>query len=354
MSILKLAPACKDYLWGGTKLITDYGKRYDGARLAETWELSGHPDGPSVLTSGPDAGKTLAEYLAAHPGALGEHGRKFAELPVLIKLIDAAKDLSIQVHPDDAYARAHEGQNGKTEMWYVLSAEPDAFLYCGFSRDISRDELKRRIADNTLPEVLRRVNVKAGDTVFIPAGTIHAICRGIVVAEVQQSSNVTYRVCDYGRLGPDGKPRALHIAQALDVTRRTAGVPTPVPPPAGGSSPWFAPAAPGHRTPLPGPATPPAETLPAAGPDRGTWEKRGAYPPIVPTRAVLQIPPGLRSLTEHPPPHPLPDRHRGGLRRSSPGRVDLWPAGPSLPGQPVPTDPIPPPGTGHGRRRLPS
>ena len=95
MSILKLTPACKDYLWGGTKLITDYGKRYDGARLAETWELSGHPDGPSVLASGPDAGKTLAEYLAAHPGALGEHGRKFAELPVLIKLIDAAKDLSI-------------------------------------------------------------------------------------------------------------------------------------------------------------------------------------------------------------------------------------------------------------------
>ena len=227
MSILKLPPACKDYLWGGTKLITDYGKRYDGARLAETWELSGHPDGPSVLASGPDAGKSLADYLAAHPGALGEHGRKFAELPVLIKLIDAAKDLSIQVHPDDAYARAHEGQNGKTEMWYVLSAEPDACLYCGFSRDISRDELKRRIADNALPEVLRRVNVKAGDTVFIPAGTIHAICRGIVVAEVQQSSNVTYRVCDYGRLGPDGKPRALHIAQALDVTRRTAGVPTP-------------------------------------------------------------------------------------------------------------------------------
>ena len=105
MSILKLAPACKDYLWGGTKLITDYGKRYDGARLAETWELSGHPDGPSVLASGPDAGKTLAEYLAAHPGALGEHGRKFAELPVLIKLIDAAKDLSIQVPTTTTPAR---------------------------------------------------------------------------------------------------------------------------------------------------------------------------------------------------------------------------------------------------------
>jgi len=227
MSILKLLPACKDYLWGGTKLITDYGKRYEGTRLAETWELSCHPDGPSVLASGLDAGKTLADYLAAHPEALGELGRKFAEFPVLIKLIDAARDLSIQVHPNDAYARAHEGQNGKTEMWYVLSAAPDAFLYCGFARDISKEEFERRIADNTLPEVLRRVGVKAGDTVFIPAGTIHAICRGIVVAEVQQSSNVTYRVCDYGRLGADGRPRALHIAQALDVTRRTAGVPTP-------------------------------------------------------------------------------------------------------------------------------
>ena len=227
MPILKLLPACKDYLWGGTRLINDYGKRYDGARLAETWELSCHPDGPSVLADGPDAGETLAAYLAAHPAALGERGRKFAEFPVLIKLIDAARDLSIQVHPDDTYARAHEGQNGKTEMWYVLSAAPDAFLYCGFARDISRDELARRIADNTLPEVLRRVNVRAGDTVFIPAGTIHAICRGIVVAEVQQSSNVTYRVCDYGRLGADGRPRALHIAQALDVTRRTAGVSVP-------------------------------------------------------------------------------------------------------------------------------
>lgn len=225
MAILRLLPACKDHLWGGTKLITDYGKRYDGARLAETWELSCHPDGPSVLAEGLNAGETLTAYLAAHPEAAGEHGRKFTDFPVLIKLIDAARDLSIQVHPDDAYARAHEGQNGKTEMWYVLSAAPDAFLYCGFARDISRDELVRRIADNTLPEVLRRVNVKAGDTVFIPAGTIHAICRGIVVAEVQQSSNVTYRVCDYGRLGADGKPRALHIAQALDVTRRTAGVP---------------------------------------------------------------------------------------------------------------------------------
>ena len=228
MSILKLAPACKDYLWGGTKLITDYGKRYDGARLAETWELSGHPDGPSVLASGPDAGKTLADYLAAHPGALGEHGRKFAELPVLIKLIDAAKDLSIQVHPDDAYARAHEGQNGKTEMWYVLSAAPDAFLYCGFSRDISRDELARRIADNTLPEVLRRVNVKAGDTVFIPAGTIHASGHNQVILEIGSLTvgSYTYKLYDYQRIDPQtGLPRPIHLAAGRKVIHpeRTAG-----------------------------------------------------------------------------------------------------------------------------------
>ena len=120
---------------------------------------------------------------------------------------------------DDAYARLHEGQNGKTEMWHVLEAEPGAFLYCGFDHEITREEFARRIHNNTLPEVLHRIPVKKGDTLFIPAGTIHAICRGIVVAEVQQSSNVTYRVYDYGRLGADGQPRALHIRQALDVTR---------------------------------------------------------------------------------------------------------------------------------------
>lgn len=227
MPIIRLAPACKDYLWGGRTLINDYHKRFGGARLAETWELSCHEAGLSVIAEGEHAGETLRDHLARHPEALGENGRQFAEFPVLIKLIDADRDLSIQVHPGDAYARAHEGQNGKTEMWYVLSAAPGAFLYCGFARTLTREEFRTRIEDGTLPEVLRRVSVKAGDVVFIPAGTIHAICRGIVVAEVQQSSNVTYRVCDYGRLGADGKPRALHIAPALEVTNLSAGVEQP-------------------------------------------------------------------------------------------------------------------------------
>lgn len=223
MPILKLIPACKDYLWGGRRLIDEYQKPFSGARLAETWELSAHPDGQSVIEGGAYAGQTLLSFLAAHPDALGTRGG--SALPVLIKLIDAAGDLSIQVHPDDAYARAHEGQNGKTEMWYILDAAPGAYLYCGFARDVTRQEFAVRIENNTLPEVLRRIDVKAGDVIFIPAGTIHAICRGVLVAEVQQSSNVTYRVYDYGRVGADGKPRALHIPQALAVTRLSEGVP---------------------------------------------------------------------------------------------------------------------------------
>ena len=213
MAIIRLSPACKDYLWGGTRLKEDFGIKSDLVPTAEAWVLSCHPDGPSRL---PD-GTTLPDYIAAHSGCLGTHCAGVSDLP-LIKLIDAKKDLSIQVHPSDNYAQAHEGQPGKTEMWYVLDCEPGAFLYYGFSQAISQAEFARRIRDNTLPEVLNAVPVKKGDLFFIPAGTLHAIGGGIVIAEVQQNSNVTYRVCDYGRLGADGKPRALHIEQALAVT----------------------------------------------------------------------------------------------------------------------------------------
>ena len=152
------------------------------------------------------------------PRLLGTHCEKFSEFPVLAKLIDAKKDLSIQVHPSNEYALEHEHQYGKTEMWYVLEAEPGASLYYGFTHEISKEEFERRIQDNTLTDVLNAVPVHKGDCFFIPSGTLHAIRKGIVVAEIQQNSNVTYRIYDYGRLGADGKPRQLHIPQALDVT----------------------------------------------------------------------------------------------------------------------------------------
>ena len=214
MPVLKLTPSCKDYLWGGERLKAEFGVRSDLHPLAEAWVLSAHPDGPSYL----EDGSMLAEYLAAHPEAAGTHCRKFEQFPILTKFIDAKNDLSIQVHPSDAYALEHEGQYGKTEVWYVLDAEPGAFLYYGFAHEITKEEFARRIRENTLTEVLNAVPVKKGDVFFIPAGTLHAICKGIVIAEVQQNSNVTYRVYDYGRVGADGKLRALHIEQALAVT----------------------------------------------------------------------------------------------------------------------------------------
>ena len=214
-----LTPACKDYLWGGQRLKTDFGIQSELDPLAEAWVLSCHPDGPSVLANGPCAGMTLAAYLEkVGKDALGTACRSFENFPMLIKLIDAKKDLSIQVHPSDEYALANEGQYGKTEMWVVLDAEPGASLYYGFDREISLEEFSRRVSDGTLTEVLRKVPVKAGDVFFIPSGTLHAIGAGLVIAEIQQNSNVTYRVYDYGRLGADGKPRALHIQKALEVT----------------------------------------------------------------------------------------------------------------------------------------
>jgi len=222
MGILRLKPACKDYLWGGHRLVEEYGVKYDGDVLAETWELSCHPDGPSTIANGPFAGRTLTEYISENgKQVLGTNCSRFRDFPVLIKFIDAKKNLSIQVHPDNDYALKNENQYGKTEMWYIMDAEPGAFLYYGFEHEISKDELRQRIEDDTLTEVLHAEPVKKGDVLFIEPGTIHAIGQGILLAEIQQNSNVTYRVYDYGRVGKDGKKRELHIDKALDVTRRT-------------------------------------------------------------------------------------------------------------------------------------
>lgn len=220
--MLKLKPSCKDYIWGGHRLVEEFGKEYEGDVLAETWELSCHPDGPSVIENGAWAGKTLQEYMEQlGKEVLGTNCRRFQDFPVLIKFIDAKDNLSIQVHPDNRYALQHEKQYGKTEMWYIVDAAEGAFLYYGFEHEISEEEFRKRIEEDTLLEVLHAVPVKKGDVLFIEAGTIHAIGKDILIAEIQQNSNVTYRVYDYGRVGKDGKPRELHVDQAVAVTNRT-------------------------------------------------------------------------------------------------------------------------------------
>lgn len=218
MEIMKLIPTGKDYLWGGTRLREEYGKKIDLTPLAETWECSVHPDGPSFVANGTYKGKTLSEVLKAHPKYLGtkvENG----ELPVLVKFIDAKKDLSVQVHPNDEYAREHEGDNGKTEMWYVIDADEGAHLIYGFQHEVTEEILRKAVETGTLDKHLQKVPVHKGDTYFVPAGTVHGIGKGILVAEIQESSNVTYRVYDYDRVDKNGKKRELHFDKAVQVMK---------------------------------------------------------------------------------------------------------------------------------------
>lgn len=186
-----LKPVLKDYIWGGTRLKEEYGFTTDKPTVAEAWMLSCHKDGKNIDK----------------------------DVPILIKLIDARDKLSVQVHPDDEYAYRIEGEPGKTEMWYIIDHEPGAQLIYGFKKTLSKREFKKRIQNNTLDEVVNYVPVHKGDVFFIPSGTLHAIGGGILIAEIQQNSNTTYRVSDYGRLGADGKPRPLHIDKAIDVTK---------------------------------------------------------------------------------------------------------------------------------------
>lgn len=220
MAIFRLSPAFKDYLWGGTRLRDDFKKQCDYEKIAESWELSCHKDGASVVADGEDKGLTLQQYIDKHgKGVLGSDCEKFENFPILIKLIDAKDNLSVQVHPDNEYAQRVEGEYGKTEMWYVVDCDEGAQLLYGFKKEISKDEFASRIADNTLLEVTQNVPVHKGDVFFIEAGTLHAIGKGILIAEIQQNSNTTYRIYDYGRVGKDGKPRELHVEKAKDVTK---------------------------------------------------------------------------------------------------------------------------------------
>ncbi len=219
--MFKIIPVYKDYLWGGTKLKTSYGKKSDLEIVAESWELSTHPAGTCLIeVDGKKQG--LADYVKEQgKKVLGTKCNVEDEIPILIKLIDAKDNLSVQVHPDDTYAKRYENDLGKTEMWYVLEAEEGAKLVYGFKEALTPELFTKYIEENTLTDVLNFVDVHKGDTFFITPGTMHAIGKGIVIAEIQQSSNVTYRVYDYGRIGVDGKPRELHVDKAKQVTKLT-------------------------------------------------------------------------------------------------------------------------------------
>lgn len=210
-NVYKLVPEYKDYLWGGEKLKTDYGKQTDKTPCAESWELSLNPHG---LTKVED-GKTLAEVLT--PEKTGKNCEKFEFFPVLIKFIDAKQNLSVQVHPSDDYALKYENSYGKTESWYIVEAEEGSGIYCGFKRDTNKEEFLQSLASGEVENLLNFIPVKKGDCYFIPSGTVHAIGAGCLILEIQQNSDLTYRVYDYNRRGADGKLRELHVDKAVKV-----------------------------------------------------------------------------------------------------------------------------------------
>lgn len=217
MEPMLLKPVGKDNLWGGTRLKTEFYKDIPIDPLAETWECSAHPDGPSTIVNGEFAGRALTEVLKLHPEFLGTRVDKRYGLPILVKFIDAKQSLSIQVHPEDAFARKHEKDFGKTEMWYVLDAGPDAFLIQGFAHDVTEAMLRKSVADGDLDKHLNKVRIHKGDVFFNPAGTIHGIGAGCLLVEIQESSNATYRVYDYDRTDKNGHKRELHVDRALQV-----------------------------------------------------------------------------------------------------------------------------------------
>ena len=212
-----LTPAIKNYIWGGRKLRDDYNKNIEIYPLAETWECSTHVDGQSMTED-----MSLSEILRANPDWLGSHPLQVMsgkpELPILIKLIDAKEDLSVQVHPDDEYARVHEnGSLGKVEMWYVLSAKKDAEIVYGFRQNMTKEIVRKAIESDKIGQYLNHVHVEKDDVFFVDAGTVHAIGAGCLIAEIQESSNITYRLYDYNRKDRNGYMRPLNIKKALEV-----------------------------------------------------------------------------------------------------------------------------------------
>lgn len=222
---MRLHPCYKEYLWGGARLKREYGKSDAPDITAESWELSSHPDGQSIVMNGVYTGMSVQQL--GELDRVGFWGRSCppGDFPLLVKLIDARLDLSVQVHPSDETALQDQGERGKAEMWYVVDCQPHSSIYYGFSQQVSRAEFLHRAADGTICQVLNQVPVSPGDVFYILPGTVHAIGAGIIIAEIQQNSNTTFRVFDYQRRGTDGKLRALHLERAADVADYTPVVP---------------------------------------------------------------------------------------------------------------------------------
>ncbi|MBP5373367.1 MAG: class I mannose-6-phosphate isomerase [Bacteroidales bacterium] len=217
---LKFEPIFKTIVWGGEKIAPYKGVKTSQQHIGESWELSGVKGNESIVSEGPLKGRSIASLVKEYKEELvGRHVYENTgdEFPLLIKFIDALTDLSIQVHPNDELAaERHNGSKGKTEMWYVVAAEPGAHLYAGLKEKLTPEEYASKVADGSITDALARHDVHPGDVFFLPAGRIHAICGGCFIAEIQQTSDITYRIYDYGRLGLDGKPRELHTELAKD------------------------------------------------------------------------------------------------------------------------------------------
>lgn len=232
LKILEFEPVLKRIRWGGRRLGTVLNKPIGNETdYAESWEVSCHSNGPSVIANGPFAGRTLQKFVEQCPDELLGTTRRDDAFPLLIKFLDATDRLSVQVHPDDAQASQFEpGANGKTEAWVILDAEPDSRLYVGLKEGVDVDRLRAALEAGNVEDCLHTITVQPGDCVFIPAGTVHAIGEGILLAEVQQSSDITFRLYDWGRVGTDGQPRELHIEEAISCIDFNRGPVDPVAP----------------------------------------------------------------------------------------------------------------------------
>lgn len=216
---IKLLPYVSETIWGGRKLIENYNVKTEKNNAAEGWMLSCHEAGSSSVENGEFAGKSFADVVKENPALCGKNAERFDDFPILIKFIDAMDNLSVQVHPTKEYCEKTGKGQSKTECWYIIDCEEDAHLILGFEDKITPEEFKAAIENNTLTDYVSKVPVKKGDFFFIESGTLHAICKGILLAEVQESSNTTYRIYDYNRVGNDGKPRELHVEDGAAVTK---------------------------------------------------------------------------------------------------------------------------------------